>query len=182
MCEHRRPASEKREGQRVQDTDGSPGRSRSRRQRSVTQLIGAAAVLGFFVCALPRDGYPYGWPLTCVDAEPVHLAGRYSPNEAAAVIEEMWNSGQIGPRDDWRFGWFLMKPVGRTVLAVSPYRAGANIGAACTAWFAVACGYRLWRQRRDPRLLPGHCDSCGYDLTGNTSGRCPECGTAVKDH
>ena len=23
---------------------------------------------------------------------------------------------------------------------------------------------------------PGHCRKCGYDLTGNTSGICPECG------
>jgi len=23
---------------------------------------------------------------------------------------------------------------------------------------------------------PGHCQTCGYDLTGNTSGVCPECG------
>ncbi len=25
---------------------------------------------------------------------------------------------------------------------------------------------------------PGHCP-CGYDLTGNTSGKCPECGTLL---
>ena len=33
-----------------------------------------------------------------------------------------------------------------------------------------------WLDRRPP---PGHCQSCGYDLTGNTSGVCPECGTDV---
>ena len=27
--------------------------------------------------------------------------------------------------------------------------------------------------------LPGCCRSCGYDLTGNTSGVCPECGREV---
>jgi hypothetical protein len=27
------------------------------------------------------------------------------------------------------------------------------------------------------RYVPGHCRSCGYDLTGNVTGRCPECGT-----
>ena len=26
------------------------------------------------------------------------------------------------------------------------------------------------------RLVPGLCDHCGYNLTGNLSGRCPECG------
>jgi len=32
-----------------------------------------------------------------------------------------------------------------------------------------------WLSRR----LPGHCDRCGYNLTGNVSGVCPECGTPV---
>ena len=32
----------------------------------------------------------------------------------------------------------------------------------------------LWLLDR-PRRAPGAC-RCGYDLTGNTSGRCPECG------
>ena len=32
-----------------------------------------------------------------------------------------------------------------------------------------------------PRPIPpGHCQKCGYDLTGNVSGRCPECGTAIE--
>jgi len=35
-----------------------------------------------------------------------------------------------------------------------------------------------WRDRPFPA---GHCQQCGYDLTGNVSGRCPECGTAVGD-
>ena len=34
----------------------------------------------------------------------------------------------------------------------------------------------LWRRDRIP---PGHCQRCGYNLTGNVSGRCPECGEAV---
>ena len=31
--------------------------------------------------------------------------------------------------------------------------------------------------RRPRRRVGGCCDNCGYDLTGNFSGRCPECGT-----
>lgn len=33
----------------------------------------------------------------------------------------------------------------------------------------------VWRSGRK-RVKLGHCQ-CGYDLTGNVSGRCPECGT-----
>lgn len=36
----------------------------------------------------------------------------------------------------------------------------------------------FWRDRH--RIPPGHCQSCGYDLTGNESGVCPECGTACQ--
>jgi hypothetical protein len=34
-----------------------------------------------------------------------------------------------------------------------------------------------WKGRR--RIPRGHCWKCGYDLTGNVSGRCPERGEAV---
>jgi hypothetical protein len=35
----------------------------------------------------------------------------------------------------------------------------------------------LWRRGCRPPV--GHCQRCGYDLTGNLSGVCPECGTNV---
>lgn len=38
--------------------------------------------------------------------------------------------------------------------------------------------YILWR--RDRRYPEGHCQGCGYDLTGNESGVCSECGTKVE--
>lgn len=42
---------------------------------------------------------------------------------------------------------------------------------------AVASVLLWWLDRWRP--LPGHCRKCGYDLTGNVSGRCPECGQTV---
>lgn len=33
---------------------------------------------------------------------------------------------------------------------------------------------------RRRRIPPGHCRKCRYDLTGNTSGICPECGTPIR--
>ena len=58
----------------------------------------------------------------------------------------------------------------------------------CDAYFPIAT---LWlvsgallivsliRHRRRWRSGPPSCLRCGYNLTGNTSGRCPECGTDV---
>jgi hypothetical protein len=43
---------------------------------------------------------------------------------------------------------------------------------------AVATGLLWWIDRR--RIPSGHCRRCGYNLTGNISGRCPECGTACE--
>jgi hypothetical protein len=47
-------------------------------------------------------------------------------------------------------------------------------------WYAFASllilTVLIWR--RAGRYNPvGHCDKCGYNLTGNVSGFCPECGT-----
>jgi len=57
--------------------------------------------------------------------------------------------------------------------------------AMAAGWFtrAAAGGWKLRararRARRDARVRLGHCAACDYDLTGNVSGVCPECGTRV---
>jgi len=38
--------------------------------------------------------------------------------------------------------------------------------------------FRWWRDRHR-RIPSGHCQKCGYNLTGNTSGVCPECGEKI---
>lgn len=42
---------------------------------------------------------------------------------------------------------------------------------------AIPTAFLFWLDRR--RIPLGHCQRCRYDLTGNTSGVCPECGTAI---
>lgn len=37
----------------------------------------------------------------------------------------------------------------------------------------------LIQRRRALFVPPGHCPHCRYDLTGNESGKCPECGTPI---
>ena len=47
------------------------------------------------------------------------------------------------------------------------------LGLVLPAWWVI----RLFRKRK--RRVRGHCHVCSYDLAGNTSGVCPECGAAV---
>ncbi len=55
------------------------------------------------------------------------------------------------------------------------------IGEACVLVVGMGLACRLaaslqhWLMQRRPRD-PRYCRGCGYDLTGNVSGRCPECG------
>ena len=42
------------------------------------------------------------------------------------------------------------------------------------AWLAARCVYRLLRWY--PSEPGQNCPTCNYNLTGNKSGRCPECG------
>ena len=43
--------------------------------------------------------------------------------------------------------------------------------------FAMPTVFLWWLDRR--RIPPGHCQKCGYNLTGNVSGVCPECGETI---
>ncbi len=61
-------------------------------------------------------------------------------------------------------------------------RSGGYEGIISLQWFAIpfACllGITIirWLVARR-RIRPGHCTKCSYNLTGNTTGVCPECGT-----
>ena len=65
------------------------------------------------------------------------------------------------------------------------YDAGLSDAGAIELVSLYAVGFCLtWvflrrRLRRCRRLHSGCCSRCGYNLTGNTSGVCPECGTAI---
>jgi hypothetical protein len=63
------------------------------------------------------------------------------------------------------------------IVIVTPLHSGGGfLGsflALGTALLACRWIFPQWRP-------PGHCQRCGYDLTGNVSGRCPECGTPIE--
>lgn len=75
------------------------------------------------------------------------------------------------PAINWRFHWYFD---GSSVATVwIPLWFPSTLGGAITflAWRSDG------RDRRRRRL--GQCSSCGYDLTGNIAGACPECGRSV---
>lgn len=49
---------------------------------------------------------------------------------------------------------------------------------ACWSWPFISLTRSLLQRRR--RARRGFCLKCGYNLTGNTSGRCPECGSELQ--
>ncbi len=104
-----------------------------------------------------------------------------------------FNDGRINVsplNDRWRYGshgyWEVVGP--DVHLKWTPI-AGTYIGSNRTIktrsvplwvpWVIVAIPTALlfWLDRR--RIPSGYCKKCGYDLTGNVSGVCPECGEMV---
>ena len=95
--------------------------------------------------------------------------------------------------DDLDQSWVYLRPTTDRGWAGIRYRTARNGGltdvkqwvapfwlaAVLTAGLAVACAALAARPRRAWRRRRGLCPRCGYDLTGNTSGACPECGTAL---
>ncbi len=82
-----------------------------------------------------------------------------------------WSVTRSQPRSTARF-WLPRVYV--------PSRVRPNYGLLLPLWFpfALFAGPTVWLWCRDRRPRSGHC-LCGYNLTGNTTGVCPECGRAV---
>jgi hypothetical protein len=78
-----------------------------------------------------------------------------------------------------------MLPTGGCVLGVLSARYAVLPYWFLSAVTALLPSLQVWRwavgRWRNSRR-PGACRQCGYDLTGNTSGVCPECGTNCTTH
>jgi len=48
-----------------------------------------------------------------------------------------------------------------------------------TTIFAILPAIWLFKWNKRRKLGPNACPDCGYDLTGNTTGTCPECGKSI---
>ena len=104
--------------------------------------------------------------------------GRIEINGLGVFLNEgVWISGPFGLNlSPHHFGFVLPRS---RIIAVSGVQARLTV--TVPMWlplvvFAIPTAI-LWRRDRRPRK--GHCQHCGYNLTGNESGVCPECATPV---
>ena len=94
----------------------------------------------------------------------------------------------------WSLGWFgafflFGVLIGLLLSKAYPTQTGIGFTAlrfAYSRWLLTPIlGFvtaMIWLWFRDPDFAehpPGHCQSCGYNLTGNQSGICSECGAVI---
>ncbi|QDV91086.1 hypothetical protein RAS2_21760 [Phycisphaerae bacterium RAS2] len=93
-----------------------------------------------------------------------------------------------GPSGGWAHDWYneIQAPQIRWPGWVgNPADLGHSWQIDLPLWIPLALG-AVWAlagwHRGDHIALATHCKACGYDLTGNVSGRCPECGDFIPSH
>jgi len=124
-------------------------------------------------------GSPLGWSLTSIGGPWLALpttaltAAAFAmavPSEGSEYRCARWLTGTaLGASSGFALGWLLLAalcPLTVSILVVSIVAAAAS----CSCFWVWA--------RRLP-VPPPSCRTCGYNLTGNVSGICPECGTPV---
>lgn len=99
------------------------------------------------------------------------------------TMKELAQLPEIAARESWYRDPFFATPAAAQ-LAQSKL---AMLEVCVPLWIiaAVSLAYPMWwliwgiARLRRRRLAKGLCPSCEYNLTGNTSGVCPECGTRI---
>lgn len=90
------------------------------------------------------------------------LLGSWQPAQSGWVC-----AANISTKPYWDYGIVQDSPLS---LVAIPIWSPILLAAVPTIW--------LWSRARK-QTPPGHCLGCGYNLTGNVSGVCPECGMRI---
>ncbi len=123
----------------------------------LTRFEGTLEDRRYFVAKYKRGG---GWSISRVSLRKYGSSGRTTLRALGFVRTLRTKDGP------YSFGPALITQLGYFVPFWKPL-----------ALITVPTAFLWWLDRR--RTPPGHCHHCGYDLTGNVSGVCPECGRPV---
>lgn len=142
-------------------------------------ILGASLVLLGWVLSIYFDCiYVPGWNMirsVVLSGGRVHVQRDVEAYSNSAHVPSSWAGGtglRFQAHDDYLSWW--------------PYVTRIPSGRVCWVgvplWMillliALPAALLCWLDRRIP---PHCCRGCGYDLTGNTSGTCPECGRNVE--
>jgi len=130
-----------------------------------------ASSQGGIVCILKSgvidgNGCPIGLP----------LSSSYTLRRGFWVTDVVDDLFGFTPPEGWLS--YLLRPRMQGAFPDSGYAVGfLRIPLAPPVIALAALTAFLWY--RDRQVPPGYCRKCGYDLTGNISGICPECGTPI---
>lgn len=129
---------------------------------SMLLSVGFGALLGFFTCAIV---VPTLWRRQLTKALPiVYLAGAASAGIAALALPTILAIAALP-----------------TVLAIVAAPTTVANGIGCLSMILTAVVVRTKMPAVFDEVLPGHCPTCGYNLRGTRSVRCPECGHRASD-
>lgn len=174
-----RPAPEKRHFSRTRL--GRTGRMLGRRGR-VLKWTGAATCTVIFLAwvgSVPLQlgyVYAYGTPGSRQGSYHIHL------NDGRINISHLNYRWRYGSYGYWEVVWpdvhLKWTPIVGTYIGANRTIKTRSVPL-WVPWVIVAIPTALlfWLDRR--RIPSGYCKKCGYDLTGNVSGICPECGEMV---
>lgn len=145
------------------------------RRRSPTRLV--VKWVGTLLCALFLAAF-----LISARWDVVYITSGRAQHRIGLKLGRLYYNRRGNSSVRWRPGWHRLPREGH--LQWKPrwhWSAGPGL-IYIPLWMpfvlvGVPTGLLWWR---DLRVPPGHCPNCGYDLTGNVSGVCPECGTPVK--
>jgi len=170
----------------------NPVRLRSDRKR-VGQMSGMReGDMGYHRCSRLRRILKWFGLSTCLLLVAVWIASLFcrlyyaSPNglRIVGIGNLLVTSARPGspPELRWTFRTHR-QPIDWRVVFRGPRRArlGTVILWCIPLWipFVLVAIPTLWLWVRDRRPPTGYCQNCGYNLTGNESGKCPECGVRI---
>ena len=116
-------------------------------------------------------------------SEPAHYLSRFTSSKPNFLSDPLHPIRQCQIKFQ-RFGMHWVAHRGQPCLIID-YPNERTIRLYTPHWFITlifALGPAIWliKWNKRRKLSPNTCPGCGYDLTGNESGACPECGAQLK--